>query len=69
MQIVDVRGISCPEPVLRAKKVLDKGGPGPVKVLVDEEAAGENVTALARHMGWNVARGKHSDYIEILLSR
>jgi len=69
MQVVDARGLSCPEPVLCVKSVLDKGGAGPVKVLVDEAAAGENVTALARNMGWLVTQEKISDHIELVLRK
>jgi len=69
MQVVDARGLSCPEPVLLVKRALEKSGAGPVKVLVDEAAAGENVTALARNMGWNVTQEKLSDHIEVLLRK
>lgn len=69
MQVVDARGLSCPEPVLLTKKVIDKGGPGPVKVLVDEAAAGENVAALAGNMGWHVTWEKQDDHIEVILRK
>ncbi|WP_418792126.1 sulfurtransferase TusA family protein [Phosphitispora sp. TUW77] len=69
MQVVDARGLSCPEPVLQAKRALEKGGPGPVKVLVDEAAACENVSALARNMGWTAVQQNLSDHIEVLLTK
>jgi selenium metabolism protein YedF len=42
MKLIDCRGLSCPEPVLRAKAALEQGG-GPFEILVDNEASKENV--------------------------
>jgi TusA-related sulfurtransferase len=51
---VDARGLLCPEPVLLTKKVLDKMPGGVVRVVVDNNAARENVTRLAENKGWKV---------------
>ncbi|MFZ5597113.1 MAG: sulfurtransferase TusA family protein [Bacillota bacterium] len=51
---VDARGLLCPEPVLKTKKIIDKLSGGTVKVLVDNNAARENVTRLAENRGWKV---------------
>lgn len=51
---VDARGLLCPEPVLLTKKAIEKELNGTVKVLVDNNAAKENVTRLAENTGWNV---------------
>ncbi len=69
MSVVDARGLSCPQPVLLTKRTLEKGEADSVKILVDEMAACENITALAKTMGWQVAYEKMPDYIEILLRR
>ncbi len=69
MSVVDARGLSCPGPVLLTKKMLDKGGTDTVKVMVDEMAACENVSALAKSLGWQATYRRVSDYIEILLKR
>lgn len=53
-ETVDARGLLCPEPVLLTKKTIEKDLNGTVKVLVDNNAAKENVTRLAKNMGWNV---------------
>ena len=42
MKLIDCRGLSCPEPVLRAKAALEQGG-GPFEILVDNEASRDNV--------------------------
>lgn len=51
---VDCRGLACPQPVLETKKVLEKVGRGTVIVIVDNEAARENVRRFAEHAGWTV---------------
>ena len=48
---VDARGLSCPVPVLKAKKALESIREGWVEILVDEPAAVENVSRLVAHMG------------------
>ncbi|WP_307718825.1 sulfurtransferase TusA family protein [Desulfocucumis palustris] len=52
--MVDARGLLCPEPVLLTKKVIDNLGGGVVRVMVDNNAAKENVTRLAENKGWGV---------------
>lgn len=48
MKSIDCRGLSCPEPVLRTKKVMsDNPGQG-FTVLVDNETARENVLRFIR---------------------
>jgi len=47
---VDARGLACPIPVIRAKKALESIPQGRVVVLVDEQAAVENIARLAGYM-------------------
>lgn len=42
MKQIDCRGLSCPEPVLRAKAALEQGAE-PFAILVDNEASRDNV--------------------------
>jgi len=51
---VDARGLLCPEPVLLTKKAIDSMQSGIVRVVVDNNAARENVTRLAENKGWRV---------------
>ena len=52
--VVDARGLSCPVPVIKTKEALDAMSSGEVAVLLDEEAAKENVSRLAHSLGWDV---------------
>ena len=44
---VDARGLSCPEPVLLAKKAIEGLAGGTIEVLVDTATGMENVTRMA----------------------
>jgi tRNA 2-thiouridine synthesizing protein A len=49
---VDARGLSCPQPIVETKKVLDKISGGRVEVLVDTVTSRENVLRFGRNAGW-----------------
>jgi tRNA 2-thiouridine synthesizing protein A len=51
---IDVRGLACPIPVIRTKKVLDEMEEGTVLTIVDNAASKENVLRLARAYGCEV---------------
>lgn len=53
MTVVDARGLSCPEPVVLTKQALAKNE-AQYEILVDAEAAKENVTRFAMHEGYKV---------------
>jgi TusA-related sulfurtransferase len=51
--VVDARGLSCPQPVLETLNVIKKLSSGKVTVLVDTETSKENVMRAAATAGWN----------------
>jgi tRNA 2-thiouridine synthesizing protein A len=51
---VDVRGFSCPIPVVRTKKAIEDNPREPVAVLVESEVSKENVSRLAQSKGYSV---------------
>ncbi|MEA4913136.1 MAG: sulfurtransferase TusA family protein [Christensenella sp.] len=62
MMIVDARGLLCPEPVVRTQRAV-KDGLTELTVLVDAEAAKENVTRFAASRGYNVTiKQEGADY-------
>jgi tRNA 2-thiouridine synthesizing protein A len=52
METVDVRGLSCPIPVIRTKKLIDQGITE-ITVLGDSAVSRENITRLAHSCGYN----------------
>ncbi|HBV96042.1 MAG: SirA family protein [Peptococcaceae bacterium BICA1-7] len=63
---VDARGLLCPEPVLMVKRAIESKTGGAVRVLVDNSAARENVTRLAKNSGWSVSAD--ADGMEFILT-
>ena len=60
--IVDARGLSCPEPVLRTKKALDKIS-GKITILVDNPTAYGNVQHFLKKAGKSFkAEEKNGEY-------
>ncbi len=41
---IDCRGLACPAPVLETKKAVENENPALIRVIVDNQAAGENVS-------------------------
>lgn len=61
--IVDARGLNCPQPVILTKRVMDKGEADRLVTIVNQTAALENVTKLARSQGYEVeVEDKEGDY-------
>ena len=54
MDIVDARGLLCPEPVVLTQRAV-KDGKNALTVLVDAVAAKENVTRFAVSRGYTVS--------------
>lgn len=53
-ETLDCRGLACPNPVLRTKALIEKGDTDRVTVLVDNAAAGENVSRFLGRTGYSV---------------
>lgn len=64
MNIIDARGMSCPQPVLMAKNALKKG-PDIVQILVDNETAKGNIERYLGHEGFSVEFQTQDDDILI----
>ena len=64
--IVDARGLSCPQPVIKAKAAMTAGG-DEVMAIVDNEIAANNVTRMAEKAGWSVNLEHHEDGIYLSL--
>lgn len=53
-EVVDARGLSCPQPVMEALDAIKRLGSGELEVLVDTQTSAENVTRAATSQGWKV---------------
>lgn len=52
--MVDARGLSCPQPVMMTMNEMKKLGRGEVVILVDTDTSRENVSRAAKSQGWQV---------------
>lgn len=59
--IIDARGLSCPQPVLLAMDQMKKGGNKTFFILLDSETSKENVTRAAVSQGWSVNEISNQD--------
>lgn len=68
MKVVDARGLSCPQPVIQARKAID-AGEFPVQVLVDTATARENVQRMALKAGFQVTIADEDDATRLTIKR
>ena len=52
--MVDARGLSCPQPVMLTIEKIKKVKKGEVAILVDTDTSKENVSRAATSQGWKV---------------
>jgi TusA-related sulfurtransferase len=55
MKVLDAKGLSCPEPMLMAKKAMQSGGYDSFQIAVDCGASVENISRAAKQQGWTVS--------------
>lgn len=66
---LDVRGLSCPEPVLNLKPLLDRGE-SEIKVLCSCGASSDNITRLAKNSGYIVeSQIENGEDLEFVLKK
>lgn len=51
---IDVRGLSCPQPIFKIQEKIWKMKKGMLEVLVDDGTAKQNVARTAEREGWKV---------------
>lgn len=65
MKEIDARDLSCPAPVLLIKEAIEQGGETILRVIVDNEAAKENVNRFMESKGFNVSINQKNDEYQI----
>ena len=65
---VDARGLSCPQPVILAKKAIGEGQ-FPIEVWVDTVTSRENVRRAAEKAGCHVSVQQQGDEFKLTLSK
>ncbi len=66
---LDCRGLACPAPVLQAKEVLEKDAPDALTVIVDNEAAWQNVSRFLEYRNFQVSIEKSGHDFRVVGTR
>lgn len=66
MKTVDVRGLSCPEPVMLTEEAV-KSGERPVKILVEEPHQKMNIEKYAKDHGLSFSTEKTEGGFEVVI--
>jgi TusA-related sulfurtransferase len=66
---VNASGLSCPQPVLETRKVLDKTPSGRVEVLVDTATSRDNVARFAENKGWKAIKEECEGGYKVVLEK
>lgn len=61
MEVLDCRGLACPEPVMRCRDLLKEARADAVRVLVDNAAACENVSRFLEKNGYAVSAAQEGE--------
>lgn len=66
---LDCRGLECPAPVLHVRNALEKEAPSSITVLVDNEAARQNVSRFLEHQNYQVSSEMQGDEFRVVGTR
>jgi|YNPNPStandDraft_1061719.scaffolds.fasta_scaffold01519_11 TusA-related sulfurtransferase len=53
-ELIDVRGLSCPQPVLVTLEKIKTSKSNQLRILVDTDTARENIARMVKTVGWEV---------------
>jgi tRNA 2-thiouridine synthesizing protein A len=65
---INARGLSCPQPVILAKKAVD-AGKFPIQVIVDTITARENIKRMAENSGCKIQIEEIGDEFKLILKK
>jgi TusA-related sulfurtransferase len=68
-EVIDARGLSCPQPVLLVYKKIKKISKGVFEVLVDTDTSKENVSRLASEKGWQIEVNRMDEDYRLVLKK
>lgn len=68
-ELVDCRGLSCPEPVMLTRQALQGASGSEIIILVSNAVARDNVSRAAKSMGWQVNVESDEDDFKITIRK
>jgi len=67
--VVDARGLSCPQPVVLARNKMKDMGKGTFEVLVETGTSRDNISRLAQHEGWDIQVKEEGEEFRLILRK
>lgn len=64
---IDGRTLPCPQPVIKVKQAFDEGGFNELEILVDNQAAVENITRFAENSGHSILSVSENEDISTII--
>ncbi len=69
MKEIDAKGLSCPAPVIQTRAIIEENHPDVIKIMVDNEAARQNVSRYLASQNYEVSLEKSDDDFIIIGKR
>ena len=66
---INARGLSCPQPVVLTRNRMDEIKSGQIEIIVDNQAACDNITRISEKNGWAVNTQNEDDDIVLTLTK
>jgi len=63
---IDCRGLACPGPVLKTKELIEQEQPEKLSIIVDNEAAKQNVTRFLEYQGFVVSVSEEGSDLHVM---
>lgn len=68
-ELLDLRGLMCPEPVLRTKKLFDNKEVARVEALVESDVNVENLKRLCRSLNLSMTANEDGEHYRVVIER
>ncbi|ADC65248.1 SirA family protein [Ferroglobus placidus DSM 10642] len=68
MKVLDLRGLTCPMPVIKLKSELEMGN-GELVVLTSDPGTLSEIPALAEKLGWKVVKVEENECFKFTLKK
>jgi selenium metabolism protein YedF len=69
METIDCQGLACPAPVLKVKELIGKQSPNEIAIIVDNEAAKQNVSRFLEFQNYTISAVKDGENFIITAKR
>lgn len=69
MEIIDARGLDCPQPLILLQNAVSKSNASSYQVLATCAASKENLTRYATKLGYKVEVEQDGDEVKLTLSK